>query len=47
MAGRNLCRETDNGVEKKEALRNRVLALAGNGLFDFDSLEYARGGKVS
>jgi hypothetical protein len=36
MAARNLCRETDNGVEKKEALRNRVLALAGNGLFDFD-----------
>jgi hypothetical protein len=33
-------RETDNGVEEKEALRNCVL-----GLFDFDSLEYARGGK--
>ena len=28
IEARNLCRETDNGVEEKEALRNRVLALA-------------------
>ena len=31
IEARNLCRETDNGVEEKEALRNRVLALAEEG----------------
>ena len=31
-------REPDNGVEEKEALRKRVFALAGDELFDFDSL---------